>query len=306
MGKALACSLAAHIALALALALNAQFLSSPDAITQSALEVRSLSDQEFQKTVRDALASHERQIVQSDDQLKSDSAAQNRNQKVFLSKHNQVVDQNTRAPKVGAFKNVLREGPASIEQSPASKLFKLAPSSKDLEQQQAMTSKTGRLVTPELRSPAHEGGDGVSATNDFLEDVAVGANTLLNTQEFKFYSFYERIREKLSSQWEQRLGAVFDMLYTKQEGLNFDRRTKVQITMNRAGEVQDVRVLASSGIRELDAAATGAFVGAAPFPNPPKDMIDANNKIVVRWDFIVIADGAGPMRVEVKRMPAGF
>jgi TonB family protein len=307
MGKALAWSAAIHIALALVMALNSQsLLKRQSDSSQNSIEVRSVSDKDLQKKLSDALSSTEKQIVQSDDQLKSERAPQESFQKVFLSKHNQVVDQNTRAARVGTFKNVLREGPASVDLSPAAKLFQLAPSAKDLEQQQATNTKSGRLVMPEDRKPAADIGEGYSATNDYLEDVAVSANTLLNTQEFKFYSFYERIRERLSSEWERRLGAVFDSLYLRQEGINFDRRTKVQVTMNRRGDIQEIRVLASSGIRELDAAATGAFVGASPFPNPPSDMIDKAEKVVVRWDFVVMAEGSGRMRVEVKRMPAGF
>jgi protein TonB len=40
---------------------------------------------------------------------------------------------------------------------------------------------------------------------------------------------------------------------------------------------------------DLDSAAVEAFRQAAPFPNPPKGMVEADGTIKIRWDFVLEA-----------------
>ena len=40
-------------------------------------------------------------------------------------------------------------------------------------------------------------------------------------------------------------------------------------------------------MRELDDAAVEAFRQAAPFPNPPKGLIETDGTIKIRWNFVV-------------------
>jgi len=273
----------------------------------SSLEVKTYTEKDFQNRLAQALDKNkkpERQIVQSDEQLKSPSAPiEKENEKVFLSKHHQVVDQNTRAAKVGKFKNVLNEG-TQYSADKVKNLFTLTPNPKDLDQQKALTTNTGRLRSPaSIPALNHEAthGNGQSATDDYLEDIAIGANTLLNTHEFKFYSFYERIREKLSHQWHQRLDHEIGLIFSNGKNLNGDQRTKIQVRLGKDGRILGLRVLRGSEHDELDRAATQAFHLAAPFPNPPEGMIDENNEVSISWDFVVVAQQNSGIRVEVRQ-----
>jgi protein TonB len=45
--------------------------------------------------------------------------------------------------------------------------------------------------------------------------------------------------------------------------------------------------MSESGITDLDEVAVEAFRLAAPFPHPPKGMVDGDGTIKIRWDFIV-------------------
>ena len=299
--------------------------AQPQDPSKNSLQVRSLSERDLQKEMAKALESQDQQIAQGDDSLKSPKAPEKPNEKIYLSKNNQVVDHNTRAARFGKYKNVLKEGvlnPSDSKQASASpdktsnpksaalkKLFQLAPSEKDLEQTQSATAKTGRVRVAsdrpqsQGRSPA---GEGLSATDDYLEGVEIGANTLLNAKEFTFYSFYERIREKLAYEWNQNLASELNRLAVQGNVLGFDRRTKVEVQLDPKGQLTGLRVIGSSGLDELDRAATNAFKMASPFPNPPQGMIENKKVVSIRWDFVVIADADTGFRVEVKRSPAGF
>ena len=68
-----------------------------------------------------------------------------------------------------------------------------------------------------------------------------------------------------------------------------DRVTQVLVTLNPEGELVKVEVLTQSGVMDLDSAAVEAFRQAAPFPNPPKGMVEADGTIKIRWDFVLEA-----------------
>jgi len=57
-----------------------------------------------------------------------------------------------------------------------------------------------------------------------------------------------------------------------------------------------VQVIGRSGIQDLDDAAVEAFKAAAPFPNPPKGIVDEDGTIRIRWDFILEANNRMPIR----------
>jgi hypothetical protein len=108
---------------------------------------------------------------------------------------------------------VLKEGLQDV-----SKLFELTPkeptkesaepapdASEKLALKKTPKGKTHRFQKPEnTRSPASVG-DGFSATDEYLPEVSIAANTLLNTREYKYASFYERIRKRLKQEWERQL-----------------------------------------------------------------------------------------------------
>ncbi|HPI41531.1 MAG TPA: TonB family protein [Pseudobdellovibrionaceae bacterium] len=48
-----------------------------------------------------------------------------------------------------------------------------------------------------------------------------------------------------------------------------------------------VQVIGDSGIQDLDDAAIEAFKAAAPFPNPPKGVVENDGTVQIRWDFVL-------------------
>jgi len=271
-----------------------------------AMQVETMNEKDYLSKLKARYIKETRQIVQMDERLKSESKPDEK-QKVYLSKHDQVADQNMRAEHVGKFKNVDKSGAESVS---AAKLFELpkdllkAEDEKRLTESKDPQAPSGRLFTPPSRSPASLGpqGDGFSATDDYLKDVAIGAQTILNTEEYKFYSFYARVREALSAQWSYRVKQELTELYAG--GAKFsdsEKITKVEVRLSRRGEIVQTRILTSSGVFELDRAASEAFRAAAPFPHPPSDMIDSLDQVSIKWDFVVYTTQSSGVRIQVQR-----
>ena len=272
--------------------------------------VKSYSEAEYNERLKQALESKQMQIVQSDEQLKSEKAPDPKKQKTFLSKHNQVVDRNTRAKRVGKFKNVLKEGlfadnkksaHAKQKKPSVKNLFKLVDDS--------IPKRELASLSPTTRSPASIGpmnrgklGDGFSATDDYLEDVAIGANTLLNTYEFKYFSFYSRIRDQVADLWKGEVRSLFPKLVDRGEIIGRSvKKTLLSITLSNEGKVLDAKLKGSSGIEDLDGIAVNSFKQASPYPHPPRELIDKNGRVSIDWSFVVVSDGGSQYSVKVKR-----
>lgn len=131
-------------------------------------------------------------------------------------------------------------------------------------------------------------GMGLGQTNDFLEDIPLGDFTRLNTQEYEFYGFYNRIRQKLEQFWGVNIQEQADKIYKEGRSLASDSNliTGLTISLNGKGEIVQIRVNSTSGMKELDEAAIQSFNQAGPFPNPPKGMLK-DGKATIEWGFVV-------------------
>lgn len=124
---------------------------------------------------------------------------------------------------------------------------------------------------------------------DFVKGLQQGERTALNTREFVFYGYYQRIRDRLDRAWVPILREKLIRHYRsgRQLASEMDYITRVLVTLNVQGEIVRVQLLGKSGTGELDEAAVKAFNRAGPFPNPPKGIVDANGEIQIPWEFIL-------------------
>ena len=131
-------------------------------------------------------------------------------------------------------------------------------------------------------------GVGLGQTNDFLEDIPLGDFTRLNTQEYEFYGFYHRIRQKLEQFWGVNIQDKADKIYKAGRSIASESNliTGLRIMLNDQGEIVNILVKSTSGLKELDDAAIQSFNQAGPFPNPPKGMLQ-NGQAVIEWGFVV-------------------
>lgn len=130
-----------------------------------------------------------------------------------------------------------------------------------------------------------------SQSSDYLENIKKGNQNLLNTREFKFYTYFNRIRTQLQQYWEPSIqGRLHKLLRSGRKIASAGpKTTKILITLNNQGLLVAVQVLEDSGLRDLDEAAIEAFKKAAPFPNPPNGIIEKDGTVKIRWDFVLEA-----------------
>jgi TonB family protein len=149
-------------------------------------------------------------------------------------------------------------------------------------------------------------GDGgtQAATDDRLDGVAEGEKTILSTREFKFFSYYNRIKDLLRQHWKPNVERKLARLWSKGRNIGeTEMTTKLIVTLDANGSIQKISRVESSGIDEVDAAAMEAFQAAAPFPNPPKGLIEEDGLLRVRWDFVLKTESAPIIQFRTNGVP---
>lgn len=208
----------------------------------------------------------------------------------FLGRHNQKVIKETRAENTGAFTNTAQPGLRKMgsstnkgQEKQNKKLLGNLPTLDKLKPQFSMTPKAENLEVEQVGKN--------SQTSDHLTDVNKGLQTLLSTREFVYYSYYQRIREKIRQQWEPRIREKVKKVFSSGRTIasSRDRVTQVIIILDESGGLENVQVIGESGVSDLDEAAIDAFRAAEPFPNPPNGIVESDGKIRIRWDFILEA-----------------
>ncbi len=151
------------------------------------------------------------------------------------------------------------------------------------------------ITTQGKGAPAKQG-KGVSASDDLIEGVEIGPMTILNAQEFKYVSYYERIKQSVVETWRPLIKKAIRKV--KSDPKRYGeltvgyKTTKLEITLNEKGEVLSLRVVSSSGFKLFDDCGDRAFRSSAPYAAPPKELVK-NGVFTIRWDFSVAVEEAG-------------
>jgi protein TonB len=244
--------------------------------------------------LREMATIQKKQIVQSDDSASSEKPQT----PAFLSDKNRTFDRQSLAKKVATF-NKAGRGNANFSNPEVAKTQQPSKtqkkSMKDLKLSDVGMAAAEMPMQQPNRAPASEGlanGDlsasGLSATNDYVEEVALGDFTHLNTVEYKHYGFFHRIRQKLEQFWGNTLHEKANTIFRSGRRLPASENliTSLQVTLNTQGEIIGVKIMGTSGVKELDDAAIESFNKAGPFPNPPQDLL-VNGKATIEWGFVV-------------------
>ncbi len=159
----------------------------------------------------------------------------------------------------------------------------------DLSMTTPMTTKTKTKTRTTPNTPAAAEHSFASAAEDYLEGVAESDRTLLNTKEFVFFSYFQRIRDSLDHAWRPLLQARLLTYFQSGRGLASDQShsTRILVVLNPQGVITNVQVLSESGLHELDESAVAAFNRAGPFPNPPQGLLERDQKVRIPWEFIL-------------------
>ena len=112
-----------------------------------------------------------------------------------------------------------------------------------------------------------------------------GKETLLNTREFRYWQFFDRVKQRVRQNWnpgaEYRRRDPTGRLY----GVS-DRYTVLRITLNPAGNIERIGIVKKAGADFLDEEAWRAFRAAGPFPNPPEGLIGEDGRITFEFGFL--------------------
>lgn len=235
----------------------------------------------------------------------------------FLSKNNQRVEKQTVAKNRGEFQNRATQGPAGKEGSsePSNPMEKFLPQfdavkaiadraerekqyEEDAEALMAQAKEKKKREVADAQAKRDQGqgddatkGSDVSQTLDYIKDLDPGLETLLSSKEFKFYTYFSRVRTQLNQHWTPKVRTKVSQMYKKGRRIaaSDDMITRCLVTLDKSGKLVKVQIIGNSGVIELDEAAVEAFRSAAPFPNPPSGMVDGDGTIKIRWDFILEA-----------------
>jgi TonB family protein len=242
-----------------------------------------------------ALKAHpkiKRQIVQSEDSQLQEKASKDS----FLSDKDRRFERETIAKTISQFKEAALGKSAVTQKKMAQKTAHKKKAQQDIKLSDVGFEASELAPFSAARSPASISGlengrpmnEGLSATNDYVDEVALGDFTRLNTVEYKHYGFFHRIRQKLEQFWGSSIKEKANHLFKAGRRLpaNENLITSLQITLNQKGEIIGVKILGTSGVKELDDAAIESFNLAGPFPNPPQDLLK-DGQAVIEWGFVV-------------------
>lgn len=150
---------------------------------------------------------------------------------------------------------------------------------------------------PGLRNPI--GSNGITAvdfggesTGQYMPGLKRGAFNAFNTDRVTYGAFFGRVDEQMGNRWRPLIRSYAASLPFEElkRVARKDRTTAVEIFLNRTGEYVKHVLHMSSGISPLDHAAIDAFKMAAPFLNPPKELVEADGYIHLRYIFVVYGD----------------
>ena len=152
-----------------------------------------------------------------------------------------------------------------------------AGDSKENKDKKEGPSKDELKVTMSDLNKALDADDG---SIDFLPDVPRGDVTVLNSKQFTYAAFFNRMKKVIRFHWEPMpaLQAIGNP--------NLKISATFWIVVKGDGSLDSVEVLDPSGYPIWDAAAIKAVRQAAPFYNVPQALLDENGAFGSKWTFL--------------------
>jgi hypothetical protein len=118
---------------------------------------------------------------------------------------------------------------------------------------------------------------------DLLDrDVAIGADTVLNTDQYIYASFFNRLKQEIGPRWEPKVQQFFRSTLFLSEGVY---STRYAFYLDDEGNLLSIEPLEASGSGTLDSIAAQAIREVGRFPNPPKALKE-NGRYKIIFGFI--------------------
>ena len=119
---------------------------------------------------------------------------------------------------------------------------------------------------------------------DKIDGAESGDFTALNTVQWKFASFFNRMKRQVAQNWHP------DRAYLRRDPTgkvygSKDRITVLQVSLKPDGALAHVVIERPCGVGFLDEEAVQAFKLAQPFPNPPAGLLGDKDLITFSFGF---------------------
>ena len=148
-----------------------------------------------------------------------------------------------------------------------------------------------KFLNAQVIRPPGSSGDGAGSAgprlaavspSNYLPEIAYGDETILNTREYAFSSFFVRMKRQMEVNWDP-IGALGRHPYRREEFV-----TELKIVLRADGYLEQLVLLTPSGVGPLDREAMNAVRKGAPFLNPPQQLVGPDGLIEIGpWRFIV-------------------
>lgn len=122
------------------------------------------------------------------------------------------------------------------------------------------------------------------------DDVSVGDFTALNTNKYQFYTFYARVEDLVRFRWEGYIRNALNFFDRRKIIKSLSQKTwitQIEFLIDSQGHLKKAILLKESGVMQFDQSSVKAFEDAGVFPNPPKEMIQSDGFIHLRYSFHV-------------------
>jgi hypothetical protein len=124
--------------------------------------------------------------------------------------------------------------------------------------------------------------------DDLGKSVEMGAKTLLNTDEYRFYGFVSRLKEAVYPLWRKNLN-----FYTSQTHMTRGEFViRGTLVMKDDGSFEAIEDWVPCGVNSLDRSVSEAFQDLPRIPNPPTEMIEEDGKLRLKFSFRVEHDAS--------------
>jgi TonB family protein len=230
---------------------------------QISLPTRVIEDREWRRIVESAPA--------------SGLSVQDRSQKTrFLGERTQRVERETRASGFGS----VEASQDSVKEKPR------APSTPIKDHLTNLASLWKLPIEGMVQeSPESDAKDLAHGNLDPLDpSIAVGAQTLLNTDEYVYASFFNRVKREVAPRWEPAVRNFMQQTLSLVDGVY---TTRYAFFLNSEGRLENMELLMASGSIELDALAAEALRRVAVFPNPPQALKNEEGLYRVELGFML-------------------
>lgn len=149
-------------------------------------------------------------------------------------------------------------------------------------------------LTPEESSQKGELARG--SMDGVRKDVAIGARTILSTDEYVYASFFNRVKAEVGPRWEPIIRKILQEQGRRIGGGSFS--TETQFWLNASGDLLRVEVSKSSGQSVLDEAARESIRRMPRMPNPPAALRESDGTYRMQLGFMVFLEQGGGVRTD--------